>query len=277
MKRIDAHQHFWRMSRGDYDWLTPELGPIYQDFEPEQLAEILAEHNIDGTIVVQAADKVEETDFLLSLADKHGFIKGVVGWVDMESDTALRDLDRLNGHSAFKGIRPMIQDIADPKWMLKPELAPVFEKLMQLDLSFDALVKPVHLDALLVLLQRYPQLRVVIDHGAKPAIEQGWHSNQQWRNQLKAIAQETGAYCKLSGLLTEAGDNTDFASIAPYMQQLLDNFGSDRLMWGSDWPVLKLASEYPAWLGMTEQFAAALEPAQQQQIYAGTANRFYQL
>jgi|TARA_B110001450_G_scaffold171525_1_gene159985 L-fuconolactonase len=277
MKKIDAHQHFWRRSRGDYSWLTAELGPIYKDFEPAHLLSHLQGHAIDGAVVVQAADTLEETAFLLSLADEHAFIKGVVGWVDMESEAALGNLELFHHHSAFKGIRPMIQDIADPNWMLKPELDAAFNKLIELDLSFDALVLPIHLEALLTLLKRYPALRVVIDHGAKPAISKDWASNQAWSEKLKRLADDTGAYCKLSGLLTEAGDQADYDTIAPYMSHLLNCFGSDRLMWGSDWPVLNLAADYSAWLGMTERFVASLAVAQQQNIYADTAVRFYHL
>ncbi len=277
MNKIDAHQHFWQLFRGDYDWLTNDLEVLYQDFLPDDLKSILKSCNIDGTVVVQAAATVAETEFLLSLAEKYPFIKGVVGWIDMESEQAIADLIRLARHPAFKGIRPMIQDIDDPKWMLRSELAPVYQKLIELNLTFDALVLPIHLDALNELLQRYPTLQVVIDHGAKPAIANGWKSNLQWCDKLQRIAKDTNAYCKLSGLVTEAGGNLDYDNIARYIEHILNTFGSDRVMWGSDWPVVKLACEYQDWLLISEQTIALLPEQQQQKIYYDNAMKFYQL
>ncbi|MCP3675425.1 MAG: amidohydrolase family protein [Gammaproteobacteria bacterium] len=277
INKIDAHQHFWQLIRGDYDWLTNDLEVLYQDFLPDDLDIILKNHKIDGTVVVQAAATVAETEFLLSLADRYPFIKGVVGWIDMESEQAIADLTTLAKHHAFKGIRPMIQEIDDPKWMLKSELAPVYEKLIELNLTFDALVLPTHLDPLYELLLRYPTLQVVIDHGAKPAIAQGWEANQHWCHKLQCLAKDTKAYCKLSGLVTEAGGNIGYDNICQYIEHILNTFGSDRVMWGSDWPVVKLACEYQEWLFIFEQYIALLPEQQQQKIYNDNAKKFYQL
>jgi len=277
MNKIDAHQHFWQLSRGDYDWLTKDLDLLYVDFLPKDLQSILQYHNIDGTVVVQAAATIAETEFLLSLSEKYSFIKGVVGWIDMEADQAIADLTRLAQHSAFKGIRPMIQDIDDPNWMLKPELAPVFQKMIELNLTFDALVLPIHLDVLYELLMRYPRLNTVIDHGAKPAIAKGWKSNLQWREKLQRIAKDTNALCKLSGLVTEADGKISYDNISQYIEHIIISFGSDRVMWGSDWPVVKLACEYQDWLLISEQYLSLLPEKQQQKIYYDNAMKFYQL
>ena len=272
---IDSHQHFWQLSRGDYDWLTPELELLYRDFLPSDLSSVLEECDVSNTILVQAAPTVEETEFMLKLADNTDFVIGVVGWVDMASDNAISQLETFSQNSFFKGIRPMLQDIDDVEWMLKPELAPVFEYLIDKGLTFDALVLPKHLDALYSLLKKYPKLKVVIDHGAKPPIEEG--SSQEWFEKISLIASETTAYCKLSGLVTEAGINPHFDQLAPYMEHLLICFGYERLMWGSDWPVVNLSSSYQTWLKQTQDFLSPLSKNEQQLILAGNAQNFYQL
>jgi L-fuconolactonase len=273
--RIDSHQHFWQLQRGDYDWLTEDLQVLYRDCLPLELADHLRRAGIDRTVLVQAATTVAESEYLLSLADQHEFIAGVVGWIDMAAPDALAQLEHLAQHPKLLGIRPMIQDIADPLWMLRDELAPVYRELISRGLRFDALVKPLHLDALLGLLQRYPELPVVIDHGAKPDIANAAY--EPWATRMQVLSQETHAYCKLSGLLTEAGPDAGAEQLAPYVEHLLQCFGPQRLMWGSDWPVLNLASNYPRWLTVTESLLANLEPADQDAIMGGTAIRFYGL
>lgn len=275
MKRIDSHQHFWQLSRGDYSWLSSELTELYQDFLPSELLPLLEQNQIDKTVLVQAADTVAETYFMLALAVKHDFIAGVVGWIDMESPTAIEQLNNLKQSPYFKGIRPMIQDITDINWMLKPELAPVFDYLITHELTFDALVKPTHLDALYELLQRYPTLKVVIDHGAKPDI--ATNSTPEWFEQLALIAKNTKAYCKLSGLVTEAGSDPSSTKLKPYVDHLLSHFGSERLMWGSDWPVINLATDYPSWVKQVESFLQNLPEKEQQRIWADTAQEFYSI
>lgn len=169
----------------------------------------------------------------------------------------------------------MLQDIEDVNWMLKAELAPVFELLIAKNLTFDALVLPEHLDALYTLIKRYPALSVVIDHGAKPAILN--NSSSEWFDKIALIASETSAYCKLSGLVTEAGQDPHLEQLAPYMEHLLLCFGAERLMWGSDWPVVETSSNYQSWLGQVETFLQPLTDTEQQCIWAGTAKKFYQL
>lgn len=272
---VDSHQHFWRLERGDYDWLGPELILLYRDFEPEQLQAELATSPVRQTIVVQAAATVAETVYLLQLAEQKPFIEGVVGWIDMESTGAVDTLRRLAENSYFKGIRPMIQDIDDPQWMLKPQLAPVFEALISQGLSFDALVKPRHLPNLATLMARYPGLDTVIDHGAKPDIAgQGF---EPWAGQMAEIATNSSVYCKLSGLLAEAGDGAGIDELAPYMQHLLECFGAERLMWGSDWPVLNQVCNYANWLAITEEFLHPCNAEEKTRIMAGSATQFYRL
>lgn len=246
---IDAHQHFWQLSRDDYGWLTPDLEPLFRDFMPDDLEPHLREHGIDGTILVQAAPTLAETEFLLDKADKTPFVLGVVGWTDLAAKSAASDIARLAKHPKLVGLRPMIQDIADDDWMLRPDLRPAFEAMIACDLTFDALVLPRHLSQLRRLLFRHPELRTVIDHGAKPDISGGQFDD--WANDIAVIAKESGAYCKLSGLLTEAGKDWTINDVAPYVAHLLEHFGSERLVWGSDWPVLTMAASYETWLDMT--------------------------
>jgi L-fuconolactonase len=275
--RIDSHQHFWRRDRGDYTWLTPELAPIYRDYLPGDLAPQLADAGVSSTILVQAAPTTEETRFMLSLASENAFIAGVVGWVDFESAAAPDTIADLARDARLVGLRPMIQDIPDDDWMLLPELAPAFEAMIDHGLVFDALVKPRHLPALRSLVDRYPELTIVLDHGAKPPISSGNSAAAglaDWKRDITALAHETPIVCKLSGLVTEAG-SADAAALAECAGHLLDSFGPRRLMWGSDWPVCELVCSYAQWCATSERLLAQLETADREQIYDSTARATY--
>ncbi|KNG92680.1 amidohydrolase family protein [Pseudaestuariivita atlantica] len=273
--RIDAHHHLWTLSRGDYGWMSPDLGPIYRDFAPADLAPLLKEAGIDKTILVQAADTVAETDFMLSLADDTPFIAGVVGWVDMAAPYAIATLDRLARNPHFKGIRPMIQEIADDEWMLRPELDRAFDALVAMELSFDALVLPRHLPHLLRRLDRHPDLACVIDHAAKPALATG--DLAQWGRDMARLARDTGAFCKLSGLVTEIGPDWALSQLAPASELVLAEFGAGRVMFGSDWPVLNLASDYRTWVATADTLVASLPEDQRALVWGRTAAAFYRV
>lgn len=275
MKRVDAHQHFWRLSRGDYGWLTPELGPIHRDFLPPDLEPLLQRHDIAATVLVQAAPTEAETRFMLSLADAHPFVEGVVGWTDFAAADAPAAIARLARHPKLKGLRPMIQDIADADWMLRPELEPAFRALVVHDLVFDALVLPRHLGNLLALARRHPDLRIVVDHCAKPAIAAGGFSG--WADDIGRIAAETGAACKLSGLVTEAGAGWSAERLRPYVDHVLSIFGPGRVVWGSDWPVSTLAAGYDDWVAATGQLLDGCSDEEREVILGGNAVRVYGL
>jgi L-fuconolactonase len=275
MKRVDAHQHFWRLSRGDYGWLTPELGPIHRDFLPPDLEPLLQRHDIAATVLVQAAPTEAETRFMLSLADAHPFVEGVVGWTDFAAADAPAAIARLARHPKLKGLRPMIQDIADADWMLRPELEPAFRALVVHDLVFDALVLPRHLGNLLALARRHPDLRIVVDHCAKPAIAAGGFSG--WADDIGRIAAETGAACKLSGLVTEAGADWSAERLRPYVDHVLSIFGPGRVVWGSDWPVSTLAAGYEDWVAATGQLLDGWSDEEREAILGGNAVRVYGL
>lgn len=273
---IDSHQHFWTLERNDYEWLTPNLAPLYRDFGPADLEPLLVDAGIGATVLVQAAATVEETRYLLDLADQHGFVAAVVGWVDMEGGAAsARLLRELSRHPKFVGVRPMIQDVDDPAWMLGSALQGTFEVMIENDLRFDALVRPIHLPYLIELLQCYPDLRTVVDHGAKPAIaDERW---QPWSSDIAVVADETSAFCKLSGLATEASAAQPLQDLTPYMEHLLECFGAERLMWGSDWPVVNLNSGYSQWHSAFQQWAGRLDRRSRRLIAGETAATFYGL
>jgi L-fuconolactonase len=273
--KLDAHQHFWAIDRGDYGWLTPDLGPIYRDFLPPDLAPILDRHEIEGTLLVQAAPTVEETHFLLSLARANPFIKGVVGWVDFESDNAEAQLDVLARDPNLLGIRPMIQDIAQVDWMLRPEFAPIYHAIIRNDLVFDALTLPQHLKTLYALALHQPDLRIVIDHGSKPHIASD--EITEWAKDMRALASLDNVSCKLSGLVTEASADWSEADLKPYVDHLLDTFGPQRLIWGSDWPVCTLAASYDRWVHTCQSLLAHLSPDDRAAIFGGTAQKIYQI
>lgn len=273
--QVDSHQHFWRLARGDYGWLTPELGPIYRDFGPADLAPLLQRHGIAGTVLVQAAPTVAETEFMLEVASETEFVKGVVGWVDLESTVSPGEIDRLAAHPKLKGFRPMVQDIPDPEWMLRATIAPAVARLQYVGLSFDALLKPAHLEPFRRFLPLYPDLMVVVDHGAKPDIAHGGFDN--WAGEMREIAADSRVYCKISGLVTEAARDWRPGDLARYLDLLLEAFGPARLMWGSDWPVVDLAGGYDRWRAAALDYLARLGEEERAAILGGTAAEFYRL
>lgn len=269
--RIDSHQHFWSLARDDYGWLTPDLPEIHRDFAPHDLRPLMAETGMDLTVAVQAAPTVEETEYLLGIADATDFVAKVVGWVDIEDVSHRRHLERFARHRKFAGFRPMVQDVPDPDWILRPSLAWALDACRDLGLTFDALGFPVHGPRFLRLFARYPDLRVVIDHGLKPAIRDGEFTN--WAETIRRIAAETGAFCKLSGLVTEAGPQWSPADLRPYVDCMIEAFGSGRVMWGSDWPVVDLASGYVDWHRTAETLVS--DPEARSRIFGLNAARFY--
>ena len=274
-RQIDSHVHLWRLERGDYGWLTPELAPIYRDFAPPDLEPLLTRHGIDGVVLVQAAASVAETEFLLSVAAETPWVEGVVGWVEFSDPRAPETIAHLAEHRYFKGLRPMIQDIPDIDWMLRANLDPAFRALIELDLAFDALVMPWHLENLRTLLARYPDMRTVICHGAKPQIRDGAFDG--WAAVMAAIARETAALCKLSGLVTEAAVGSTVDDFKPYVDHLIDAFGPARLLWGSDWPVCTLAVGYGDWRLAAETLTGGLGADQRAAVFGGNAIDFYRL
>lgn len=271
MQIVDSHCHFWRLDRGDYDWLAGEggpLAPIRRDFLP-------ADYPGDARlVVVQAAASLAETDYLLSLGASDPRIAGIVGWVDLTSPGAAGELEARALNPLFKGVRPMLQDIADSDWILTAPRPGVIDALSGLGLRFDALVTTRHLGPLAQFADAHPDLPVVIDHAAKP--QPG--DLAEWEAGMKRLAGDTRIHCKLSGLLTELSPQ-EVQDPEPRLKQifdrLLDWFGPDRLIWGSDWPVLTLAASYRRWQDLAAGLLAGLREEEKSAIFGGNARRFY--
>jgi|694.fasta_scaffold01706_13 L-fuconolactonase len=275
--RIDAHQHFWRLARGDYRWLSPTLGPLWRDFEPEDLEPLLERHGIAGTIAVQAADTLAESLHLLDLGTRRDWILGVVGWVDLRSAEAVSDIETLSARGKLVGLRPMLQDL-EPDWILDPGCRPALEHMQRAGLAFDALVRPRHLAALVRLVECCPKLRIVIDHAAKPDLAAGpdWPGWGRWREELGLLA-EAGACVKLSGLLSEAQAGAGASQLRACVEELLELFGPERVLWGSDWPVLALRADYSRWIELTEELLRNCGPIEREAVLGGNARSFYRL
>ena len=292
--RIDAHQHFWQLARGDYAWLredVPALAPIRRDFAPVDLQPMLAAHGVVQTVLVQATDTEAETEHMLTLASAHDFIGGVVGWVDLSRVDAVDTLARWAADPAcrkLKGVRPMLQDLPDAQWIDTRTDANAVRALLRHGLRFDALVQPWHLKALLAFVRRWPELPVVIDHAAKPQLARGWAGPDagwvaDWRHGLAELARCPNVHCKLSGLLTEAsgsaraGGDAGREALQPVCDLLLEHFGPARLMWGSDWPVLNLAADYAEWVRLSDALLAPLNSHERAAVLHDNAQRFYGL
>jgi L-fuconolactonase len=277
---VDAHHHLWQPARGDYGWLdaraNPALARIERDFLVEHYQSLAAANGIAGSVLVQAAQTVAETRWLLAQARaSKGLIEGVVGWLDMAAPDAPDVLDALARDRLLCSIRPMLQGIPEVDWVLQPRLDPAFRALIEHDLAFDVLVRPPHLKAALTLLVRYPEMRAIVDHCAKPDIAHGmW---QPWADDIRRLAQETNAYCKLSGLATEAHTDWKIADLQPYAEHVIDCFGPERIAWGSDWPVMLLNTEYARWLDAAQQLIGSLSASEQAGILGRNAIRFYRL
>jgi L-fuconolactonase len=280
--RVDAHHHVWRLERGDYGWLTPALS-IYRDYGLQDLRPLLEDPGpaadvpgIAATVLVQAAPTEAETHFLLQVArGSRGLVRGVVGWADLAAVDAPARIASLAADPLLKGLRPMLHDLADETWILRPEVQPALAEIAARDLVFDALIRPQHLPVVLALARRHPALRIVVDHGGKPNIAAGgW---QPWAADIARVARETGAACKLSGLVTEAGPDWRVTDLQPYVEHLLHVFGPQRLMWGSDWPVVDLAGGYLCWRDATLHLLRHLPDAARDAVLGGTAASVYRL
>jgi L-fuconolactonase len=273
--RIDAHHHVWELARGDYGWLTPELAPIYRDFSLSDLSQHLANGRIEGTILVQAAPTEAETMFMLGVAEAAEVVRGVVGWIDFDAAEAAARIDALLEQRLLVGLRPMVQDIPDDDWLLRPDLAPLLTVMTRHSLLFDALVLPRHLPRLLQVIDRHSDLQFVLDHCAKPHLATG--DIAEWKQNIAQIAKRPNIVCKLSGLVTEARAGWQFADLRPAVDYVLACFGPKRLLWGSDWPLVNLAGGYARWLDAAETLLADLSTAEKAAVFGDNAAEIYLL
>ena len=271
--RIDAHHHLWTLARGDYGWLTPALAPINRDFSLSDLAPHLAAADIKGTILVQAAPIEAETMFLLDIAAKAQVVWGVVGWTDFDAADGEARIDALAAHKLLVGLRPMVQDIPDDDWLLRPALAPLLAAMARNSLVFDALVLPRHLQRLLRLVDDHPNMQFVLDHCAKPRLATGEIAD--WLGDIALLSERPNIVCKLSGLATEAAPGWQIADLRKAVDHVVACFGTHRLLWGSDWPVVNLAGGYEKWFAAAETLLANLSADEKAAIFGGNAARIY--
>ena len=274
--RIDSHQHFWRYNSQDYPWIDETRESLKVDYMPPDLLPLMQATGIDGTVAVQARQNLRETGFLLELADRYDFIRGVVGWVDMRSDDVEVQLERFAAHPRLVGIRHIVHDEADDRFMLGGNFLRGLAKLKACDLTYDLLLFPRHLPIAIEVVKRFPDQPFVLDHIAKPLINDGLL--EPWRRDIRQLAAFENVFCKVSGMVTEAAwggwTQNDFQ---PYLDVVFDCFGIDRLMFGSDWPVCTLSGSYGQVVGIVETYIAALSLDEQARIMGGAASDFYQL
>lgn len=271
MRVIDAHQHFWSLGEAGHQWPTAAEHSLYRDFGPADLIEAAAGVELLGTILVQSQPTDHDTDWLLALAAREPVVKRVVGWVDLAAPDAPTRIAALACDPLLKGLRPMLQGIDDTDWLRRPEVAPSLAAMIEHDLRLDALIQPRHLTMLADVKRQWPALPIVIDHAAKPRIVSA--GLDPWRDDIAVLA-DLGCYAKLSGLRTEQAVNDPVEALIPYVDHLVARFG-ERLMWGSDWPVIGMAGEsWRDWLA----HALALAPrADTERLFVGCAAEFYDI
>jgi L-fuconolactonase len=280
MMNIDSHQHFWSYSAAEYPWVGAGMERLARDYLPGDLGPVAAAAGIGGTVAVQARQTLEETRWLLDLAEHHPLIRGVVGWVDLRSVDVESQLREFSSRPAFVGVRHVVQDEPDPRFLLGEEFVAGLRHLGPLGLTYDLLLYPPQLPAAVELVASLPEQPFVLDHLAKPQIKT-WTNpadRHSWRHDIEALAKHKNVCCKLSGLVTEAAWRqwrpNDFAA---YLDIALSAFGPDRLMFGSDWPVCLLAADYAEVAGIVRDVCATLSAVEQAAIWGGTATRFYGL
>ncbi len=275
-QRIDSHQHFWRYRPAEYQWMGERHLPIKRDMLPPDMQPLLAAAGIDGTVAVQARQNLRECEFLLALADEYDFVRGVVGWVDLRADDVAAQLDRFAAHPRFVGVRHIVHDEADDRFMLGGGFLRGLAALQEYDLRYDLLLFPRHIPIAIDVVRQFPQQQFVLDHIAKPFIVDG--VLQPWADDIRALAALDNVWCKVSGLVTEAAwhewTQSDFT---PYLDIVFDCFGSDRLMFGSDWPVCELAGSYSQVVGIVEDYIGALSADERAAVMGGNAKVFYGL
>jgi L-fuconolactonase len=277
---IDSHQHFWSYSATDYPWIGAGMERLARDYLPVDLEPPAAAAGIGGTVAVQARQTLEETHWLLELADRHPLIRGVVGWVDLRSPAVADQLAAFVAREKFVGVRHVVQDEPDPQFLLGEEFIRGLKQLRPFGLTYDLLLTPQQLPAAVELVASLPEQPFVLDHLAKPRVATWTQAvdRDSWRRDMEALANHKNVCCKLSGLVTEAAwRQWRRADFTPYLDVALAAFGPERLMFGSDWPVCLLSGDYAEVAGVVQDSVAQLSAAEQEAIWGGAATRFYGL
>ena len=273
---IDSHQHFWQVGHFDYPWMSSEVEVLYQNYLPSQLEPLLNECGVSQTILVQASNSLAETYWLLNVAEHHPFIAGVVGWVDLRHPEMEQELEVLTANPKFKGVRHLVESEPADDWLDQPSVLKGLRVLEKHRVSYDLLVHTRHLKYVKTVAEACPNLRLVVDHMAKPPIASGEIAD--WAAALREVATYPNVSCKLSGLVTEANWTSWSAEdLRPYIERALEFFGPKRLMFGSDWPVCLLASSYPKVLESFQSLLADLAEEDRNRIFSENATEFYRL
>lgn len=276
MLKIDSHQHFWKYNEVRDSWITADMAVLRDDFLPQQLKPILQQHQFDGCVVVQSDQTPEENLFQLGHAREHAFVKGVVGWVDLQAANITGQLEELSTYEQLKGFRHILQGEADPELMLKPAFMNGISQLRQFGFTYDILIFPHQLKYAAELVGKFPDQQFVLDHIAKPAIKAGTIAD--WEPDIRLLAKHENVSCKVSGMVTEADwkhwTPNDFN---PYLDVVFEAFGANRVMYGSDWPVCLLAADYEEVLSLLENYTAQLSTNEQELFWGGNATHFYKL
>jgi L-fuconolactonase len=272
---IDSHQHFWIYDEQRDSWITPEMQAIRRNFLPEDLYPVLKANRVDGCVAVQAASSDAETEFLLQLAEANDFILGVVGWVDLKSPDLYRKLERYSQFEKLKGFRHVVQG-AEPGFLLQPDFIKGVGSLVAFDFTYDILIYQNQLKEAFDFAVRLPNVKFVLDHIAKPLIKEG--GMQPWAEDIRRLAELPNVSCKVSGMVTEASWQTwEKADFRPYLDVVVEAFGTDRLMFGSDWPVCLVAAEYEGAKGIVTDYLSMFSDSEAAQVMGKNAVEFYRL
>lgn len=271
--RLDSHQHFWRYTQEEYGWIPPGT-PLERDWLPADLDQLQKPLGFDGSIAVQARQCLAESDWLLGLADGNPRVRGVVGWVDLRSDSVATDLERLARHPRFVGVRHVVQDEPDDRFLLRPDFLRGVDQLREFGLTYDVLIYPRQLPAAIEFVGQFPDQPMVLDHIAKPFIKAGTLS--PWREQIRELARFPHLLCKVSGMVTEADPlHWKADDFRPYLETVFEAFGPSRLMFGSDWPVCRLAATYEQVDGLVQDYVRGWSQESLAAFWGGNCARFY--
>jgi L-fuconolactonase len=275
-ERIDAHHHLWRYSKEEYGWIAENMAPIARDFLPQDLQQVLTSSGIQGSVAVQVRQSLEETEFLLNLAQEFPVIRGVVGWAPIASPEFPQVLERFHHFQKLKGLRHVVQDEPDDAFLLRQDFNAGIALLKNFGLVYDILIFERQLPAAISFVDRHPAQIFVLDHIAKPRIRD--RALEPWRANIRELARRENVFCKLSGMVTEAHwTQWSLSELLPYFEVVLDAFGPKRLMAGSDWPVCLLAATYQTWFSTLREFISRLSVAEQDMILGGVATEVYSL
>lgn len=273
---IDAHHHLWEYNDRDYTWMSGQMGALRRNFLMPDLAQVMRESEVEGTVAVQARQTTEETEWLLELSKSHGAIRGVVGWVELAGNRAGDQLARFAANRKLKAVRHVLHDEPDDNYMLRADFNRGISLLREYGLVYDLLIFERHLPQTIQFVDQHPNQVFVLDHIGKPRIREGALS--PWRENIGELAKRENVFCKVSGMATEADwSSWSTADLRPYFDEVLSAFGPKRLMFGSDWPVVTLAGSYKTWVAAYRELIAELSPGEQERIGRGTAIVAYRL